>query len=669
MDFFEAQAHAKKRTARLVTLFVFAVIGTVLASYLAAVLILGQAHGHRRGYRYDPAPAVVVWNPPLFAGVAFATLAVIGIASMVKWSQFSAGGSAVAEMVGARRVDPRTTDLHERRLLNVVEEMAIASSVPTPPVYILDDEPALNAFAAGLTSNDAVVTVTRGTLEKLTRDELQGVVAHEFSHILNGDMRLNVRLTAILFGILVLGLAGRGILYTLGRGRVRIGGGRRGGGGGIAVILAVGLALLIIGYVGYFFGRLIQSAVSRQREFLADASAVQFTRNPGGISGALKKIGGYALGSQVNAGKAAQIGHFFFAQSFRSSFGGLWATHPRLEDRIRAIEPQWDGKLFEPPAVVDVRQESFQTAGFAPRTAPVAAAPKVHAPGGAMPPLLPPRTIPFQAAAATANAGALTEGHFRQAQALLEKMPPALREAARDPARAPIVVYGLLLSGDPGLREKQLALVQTHAGAAATAALAELTPALGQLAPDARLPLLQLALPALGHPDATELDRFLTTLDELVHADAQVTPFEYALQKVITRHLQLVQAPQVRVEFYSFQAVAGDIAVVLSTLARVGSRDETQVAAACAAGAAQLKLIETRLTLLAPADCTLEHLDQTLDRLALASLPIKKRLLDAAAHVIGADGTITLEEGELFRALAAALDVPMPVLEPLPSAA
>ena len=668
MDFFEAQAHAKKRTARLVTLFVFAVIGTVLASYFAAVLILGQTRGHRRDYRDDPPSAIVTWDPQLFVGVAIGTLAVIGIAAMVKWSQFSAGGSAVAEMVGGRRVDPRTTDLHERQLLNVVEEMAIASSVPTPPVYVLDGEPALNAFAAGLTSNDAVVTVTRGTLEKLSRDELQGVVAHEFSHILNGDMRLNVRLTAILFGILVLGLAGRGILYTLGRGRVRLGGGKKGG-GGIAVVLAAGLALLIIGYVGYFFGRLIQAAVSRQREFLADASAVQFTRNPGGISGALKKIGGYALGSQVNENKAAQIGHFFFAQSFRSSFGGLWATHPPLADRIRAIDPQWDGQLFEPPEVVDVRHESFQTAGFAPPLVANAPARGISAASDTVPPLLPSLPIPFQAAAAAANAGALTEGHFRQAQALLEKMPTALREAARDPARAQFVIYGLLLSEDPALRDKQLALVQTHAGAAAAAALVELGPALGQLAPDARLPLLQLALPALSHPDATELDRFLTTLDELVHADGQVTPFEYALQKVLTRHLQLVRAPQVRVEFYSFQAVADDIAVVLSTLARVGARDETQAATACAVGAAQLKLIETRLTLLAPADCTLEHLDQTLDRLALASLPIKKRLLDAAAHVIGADGTITLEEGELFRALAAALDVPMPVLEPVPAAA
>jgi Zn-dependent protease with chaperone function len=209
---------------------------------------------------------------------------------------------------------------------------------------VLDDEPAINAFAAGLTTSDAVVAVTRGTLEKLNRDELQGVVGHEFSHILNGDMRLNLRLAAAVFGILVLGLAGRGILWSLRHARVRSRG--KSGGGVIVAVAAAGVALVIIGYIGYFFGRMVQAAVSRQREFLADASAVQFTRNPQGLTGALKKIGGYALGSRIQSTKSATIGHFFFAQGFRSGFAGLWATHPPLDERIRAIDPSFDGQHF-----------------------------------------------------------------------------------------------------------------------------------------------------------------------------------------------------------------------------------------------------------------------------------------------------------------------------------
>jgi Zn-dependent protease with chaperone function len=265
---------------------------------------------------------------------------VVGLASLYKWSQYSSGGSAVAEGVGARRIDPRTADLSERRLLNVVEEMAIAAGIPVPAVFLLEDEPGINAFAAGLTTSDAAVCVTSGTMQKLTRDELQGVIAHEFSHILNGDMRLNLRIAAIVFGILVLGLAGRGILWSLRGARAPRG---KNSGGAVVAILVIGVALLVIGYVGYFFGRMIQAAVSRQREFLADASSVQFTRNPGAITGALKKIGGYALGSSLQTEHAAAIGHFFFAQGFTSAFGALWATHlagrPHPRDRSRVRRP------------------------------------------------------------------------------------------------------------------------------------------------------------------------------------------------------------------------------------------------------------------------------------------------------------------------------------------
>ena len=242
MDFFEAQEHARQRTRRLVLLFVLAVAGTILASYVAAIILLqnlpdrSSRHGRYAAY-YDAGDRVAFsyWNPQVFSGVALGTLLVVGIASLYKWSQMRQGGAAVAEMVGGRPVDSKTTNFKERQLLNVVEEMAIASGIPMPAIYVLDDEPGLNAFAAGLTTSDAAVTVTRGTLEKLTRDELQGVIGHEFSHILNGDMRLNVRITAVIFGILVIGLLGRGILQSMGRGRV--GGGDRKGGGALGLLI------------------------------------------------------------------------------------------------------------------------------------------------------------------------------------------------------------------------------------------------------------------------------------------------------------------------------------------------------------------------------------------------------------------------------------------------
>jgi Zn-dependent protease with chaperone function len=662
MDFFEAQARAKQRTTRLVWMFALAVLGTILASYLVAVSLLRYTpRSYNRGYTYSRFDNLSQWwYPDIFAAVALGALAIILIASLYKWSQMRAGGAAIAESVGGRRLDARTTDLRERQLLNVVEEMAIAAGIPRPAVYVLDDEPGLNAFAAGLTTGDAAVAVTRGTLDKLTRDELQGVIGHEFSHILNGDMRLNVKLTAIVFGILVIGLLGRGLLQSLGRGRIRTGSGKNKG-GGLALIIAIGVALMIIGYIGYFFGRLIQAAVSRQREFLADASAVQFTRNPDAITGALKKIGGYALGGQVTHAKAGEIGHFFFAQAFKSNFGGLWATHPPLDERIRAIDPRWDGKVFAPAEVVDVSQESFVTAGFTggQRYSPDETLERVHSAEPDLPPPLRTTPIPFQPAAVVANIGALTDAHFRHAQALLGTIPTRLREAAREPETAQALVYGLLLSGTREARDRQQALVAQHAGAEAAATLASLRSALSLLDPVARLPLLQLALPALRPLAGVELDRFCTTLDELVHADSRVSPFEYALQKMLLSQLQLAREPARRVQFVSFSGVRTDIAVVLSALAHLSAKDTTT---AFAQGAAQLPLLKDQLTLLDAAASGLEQVDAALDRLAVSSLVIRQQVLVAVGHVIASDGTVSVEEGELYRALAATLDVPMPSL-------
>ncbi|MBX3738448.1 MAG: M48 family metallopeptidase [Candidatus Didemnitutus sp.] len=663
MDFFEAQTRAKRRTNRLVFLFALAVLGTIAASYIAAVAIVHTAGGANRHSYYEERAPLVYWDPTIFTSVALATIAIVGLASLYKWSQMRAGGSAVAELVSGRRIDPHTTDLHERRLLNVVEEMAIASGTPVPTVYVLDEEPAINAFAAGLTTSDAVVAVTRGTLEKLTRDELQGVIGHEFSHILNGDMRLNVKLAAIVFGILVIGLLGRGILEGLGRGRVRSSGDKKGG--GMAVILAIGVALLLIGYVGYFFGRLIQAAVSRQREFLADASAVQFTRNPAGLSGALKKIGGYALGSTLTDKHAPEIGHFFFAQGFTSFFGGLWATHPPLGERLRAIDPRWDGQLFTPPEVVDVATESFTSAGLAGSARSLAGSPppitrEIVREGE----LATPDRVPFAPAAVTASIGALTEAHFRHARALLETLPAGLRNATRAADTALPLIYGLLSNGAPANRERQLALIAQHSGAAHRTATQTLLPLLADLDEAVKLPLFQLCLPALRTLDAAALARFVATLDKLVHSDAEVSPFEFALQKMLLRQLSLARAssPRAPVQFSSFQPLAADIAVVLSALARAGATEPARVSLAFAAGVGQLPLIADRLALVGAEACTLEKLDAALDRLAGAALPIKQRVLAGAAQVIGADRVVTEREADLFRAIAAAIDCPVPVL-------
>ena len=656
MDFFEAQARAKKRTSRLLLLFGLAVGGTIMAAYVAAVVILHFLGGNeeRRALYgdYDPrAHALAPWQPGLLAMVSGGTLIVVGLASLYKWNQYSAGGGAVAESMGGRRVETNTTDLHERKLLNVVEEMAIASGTPVPAVYVMDEEPAINAFAAGLTTSDAVVAVTRGTLQKLNRDELQGVVGHEFSHILNGDMRLNLRIAAIVFGILVLGLAGRGILWSLRHaGRTRSRG--KNNNGVLLAIVAVGIALLIIGYVGYFFGRIIQAAVSRQREFLADASAVQFTRNPIGLTGALKKIGGYALGSTMHSEKSAAIGHFFFAQAFRPGFTGLWSTHPPLDERIRALDPHFDGKFFDPPEVVDVERESFVSAGLAP-------APRGIPSSAAGPTFT--KLSPSAAPAAVEAIGTLSPEHLANAQLLLDATPPRLRLAAQTPLEARILAFGILLSDDSSVRARQRDLIREKSGDEAAGKLDEFTPFLESIRPQHKLPLLQIALPALRQIPPASLDTFLGTLDELVHADNHVSTFEFSLQKLLTHTLALGRTPASAViHYHSFHAVADEIAIVLSALARAATADIAAAERAFATGSSQLKLIEARLHFAPESQSNLAALDTALDKLAAATPVIKQRTLAAAAVVVTADGQLLITEAELLRAVAAALDCPMP---------
>ncbi len=349
-DFFARQDHARRQTVRLIVLFALSVAAIIIAIYLVVAVGLSGAestHAHHAVYgqpeHYAAAPHRGLWRPELFLGIAAGTLLVVALGSLYKIAELSAGGETVALMMGGRAVDPQSTDLAERRLLNIVEEMALASGVPVPPVFVMDNEPSINAFAAGHQPGDAVVTVSAGALRYLSREELQGVMGHEFSHILNGDMRLNLRLIGVVNGILVLAILGYYILRFGGLSSRRSD--REDNSG--AAIFFLGLALVILGYLGVFFGNLIKAAISRQREFLADASAVQFTRYPGGIAGALKKIGGLEEGSHIRDAHAAEISHMFFGDAFAGSFFRLFATHPPLDERIRALEPDFDGNFPE----------------------------------------------------------------------------------------------------------------------------------------------------------------------------------------------------------------------------------------------------------------------------------------------------------------------------------
>jgi Zn-dependent protease with chaperone function/uncharacterized tellurite resistance protein B-like protein len=651
MDFFERQDRARRSTKLLMVYFGAGVVLLTCAVYFAVAILfvaVGQQHHHR--HAFGPEAQFALWNPNLFFGVAIGTCSVIAIGSISKTLELARGGSVVATQLGGRLVNPASTNSDERKLLNVVEEMSIAAGIPMPQVYVLPGEQGINAFAAGHTTSDAVVAVTSGAMRLLSRDELQGVIGHEFSHILNGDMRLNIRLMGIIFGIVCLTVIGRVLLQM----RSRSSRDRN-------PLPLLGLALIAIGWVGVLFGRLIQAAVSRQREFLADASAVQFTRNPEGLAGALKKIGGLSYGSRLQAAHADAASHMYFSNGVGSSFLHLLDTHPSLTERIVALDPSFDGVF--PPV------EKF-----------VAPMVEIPPPQRSKPPVvfpLPGRGMGMTGVsgftdaanlgtgAVTALTGTLTAEQLRYAEELRAEIPQHLRATARESLGATALVYALLLSDDDTAQRKQLEELAAATSSATCDETLRVLSEVQQLAARAKLPLLNLSLAGLRQLSQRQYKEFSRAIDVLVESDGQIDLFEYMLQKTVLRHLepQFMGVRKPVIQYYAIKPLAGDCATLLSALAFVGQDSPEGVQQAFDRGAQLLNSVaQFELSLVTQAQCGLDLIDAALNRLAQSAPQIKKNVLEACALVVAADGLVQEFEAELLRAVADALDCPLPPL-------
>lgn len=663
-DFFERQSRARANTTRLIVLFVIAVIAIVAAATGLTVAALhwshnyhfgewGSASGWDQSYPIastEPFP----WEIPLAVGVL--TLLVIAGGSLFKIvSLREGGGSGVAEGLGGNRLYPNATDPDHRRLLNVVEEMAIASGTPVPPVFLLDHEEGINAFAAGYSPGDAVVGVTRGCVQSLTRDQLQGVVAHEFSHILNGDMRMSIRLIGVLHGILLLGMLGqilfRMIAYSGGSSSHRSSSDKKKGGSGVLVLLLVAVVLIVLGAIGVFFGGLIRAAVSRQREFLADASAVQFTRNPGGLSGALKKIGGLAQGSLLQAPRAPEASHMFFAQGVTAGFSQWMATHPPLTARIKALDPAWDG-VFPAVEPVSARRDTVST----PQSAPAHAG--FFSPLGQS--LAAEELISAQVVRASlARIGSPAEEHRRYAAELLRRIPESLREALHEPYEAHAVVFALLLDRDAAARQQQLETLHKAAGADLVERTERWFAAICELETAVRLPLIDLSLPALQTMTDAQYRAFDRSVQALIAADERMDLFEWTLSQVLMRHLQsqFEAVSPTRVAYYAIGRLGKECSLLLSTLAHAGHTD-AESKAAFAFGAPLIA--DARPAWLPKSECTLTRLDAAVRKLATVTTRHRQRIVEACGACVCADGKVVPSEAELLRGIADLLDCPMP---------
>ena len=665
MDFFERQHQAKKKTGYLVFLFGVAVLLISLLNFLiiAAVIPFVGEERKREGLDFS-----TLQDPMLAMSVMLGTFVVISLAGLYRKSQLSDGGSSIASMMGGRLVNMASTDPDEQKLMNVVEEMAIASSVPMPEVFVMSEEKAINAFAAGYTVDDAVIGVTDGCMRRLSRDELQGVIAHEFSHILNQDMRLNLRLVAVVFGLFV--------LSQLGRLMMRIGfnssGNRssrsRDEGGGMAVIGIAGLGIMVTGGLGILMGNLIKSAVSRQREYLADSSAVQYTRNPGGLAGALKKIGAMATGSRLLTPHAEEASHMFFGNGMRESWFSFAATHPPLLNRILLLEPSFDGD-FSGVKFEERRSSAAKPDSKARRKQAGIPIPGVgDALGQALPPVIMGLAAAGQvqvgsAAAVADSIGNPTQQHIDFAAALLASLPEAVRTAAHDTHDACALVFALLLDPKDGpVQKKQLGQVDKLFGEQMAKATLKLSADVASLDPRAKLPVADLAVGSLRRMAKNQFERFNKLLESLAVADEKIDLFEFSLSKLVIRHLEphFVKQKKKPARYYSLKKLSHECSVLISSLAcTAGSNDET-IQTAYAAGASHLDA--TRLTQLPDVDCGLRELDQALVTLDGVSINLKRKLIEAAAATVSADGYLQIQEAELLRAISDSLGCPMPPL-------
>ena len=652
-NFFQRQAQARSSCRKLVILFIAAAFLIIVALYFAFRLIwfiylfsesfsTNTAKAH---YYFAKLHTFSFWDPSLFFFIAAIVTLFILIASLIKMNTLQKGGGAVAEMLGGRLIPKTSNDPAQRQLLNVVEEMAIASGIHVPQVFVLDEENSINAFAAGLSLSDSAVAVTRGALEQLSRDELQGVIAHEFSHILNGDTRLNIQLIGIIYGILVIGIIGGEILENY-----RI--------SAKSVILFIGgILLALIGYAGSFLGRLIQSAVCRQRELLADASAVQFTRNPHGLASALKKIGGYVFSSRIKSVAAKQASHLFFGESHRSGlFTGFLATHPPLEERIRLLDPAFDGKftkIIDSEVMPQTQSRYTAQYGLDKAVAPLATTP----------------LIAIKPADIVNRVGNPNKDNLGHSLALLALIPGQIRQALNTPQGAASVICALLLGNDCKERTTQLNALQRamvlHDNIDETTRLCDL---IANLPQDIHLPLIELAMPSLRSLTGMEKRNFLMVINSLITADNKVTLFEFTVQWMLNKLLTDAEDIFSKVTFFSYSPIGLDILTILRALAcagNIGNKEKARLAFAAGVGRIP-ELASKKPDFSYEENIAFLKVSSALKQLSYASFKIKQSVIDACAHCAFADYTITVAEAELLRVVSLAMNCPLPPFVPQP---
>lgn len=662
MNFYKAQDQARKQTVWLLFLFTLAVTSLVLITNICVAFFVLYSNPEYALNGVNPigfsAGNPLLWCENLisalgwkkFTWTTLLVVGVLGISMLFKWLALREGGRVVAESLGGRPVLPNTDNAKERRLLNVVEEISLAAGIPPPLVYLLEQEQGINAFAAGLSSEDAVIGITQGSLDSFNREQLQGVIAHEFSHILNGDMRLNMKLLVVLHGILMISESGRLVMRMSSRRGSR----HRGkNGGAVAGIFAFGLSLWLIGSLGQFFGALIKSAVSRQREFLADASAVQFTRNPNGIGEALSLIGGASMESKVSHHSAHEMSHLFFSRIGlqRRFFSQVFATHPPLEERIKRVMPAWKGRFLkrnhddaDDGAYSDPLSSAFssttssseqinsQVTGQSERVAADVLSPIEFVPTS------------------------LDDGELKPVMSILASK-------AHEPADAGDLIASLLLDSDQRIADKQLALLEAGGRKEMLEKVCLNQTLMTKVSAEERLSLVELAIPSLKHLSVSQYRAYRSVFSELIHADGKIDLLEWLIFQLLKQHCDRhfgLSRPE-KPKYRTIDKVLPLYQVVLSRVVYYGSNSSEDQALAFEAGCRALGVAD--ITLLPIEACGSGKFSRSAHQLGLAYPLLKPRILKGLIQAAQADAVVSNRQRYVIKGLAAVMDCPLASME------
>lgn len=643
MNFFEHQEQARKQSRWLI----FAFIAVTLLIVVAVNTLLMVVLSSQASVAMTSVFQAQTWlaNSSLLLGTSLATGGAIGLASLGKIVSLRSGGGKVARDMGATLVTPDTRDALRRRLYNVVEEIALASGTPVPEVYVMENELGINAFAAGYTASDAAVAVTQGTLEKLSRSELQGVIAHEFSHIFNGDMRINIRLMGVIFGITVIAILGRKFLHAS---RYRVRSSRDNNG---SAIIAIGLVLMLVGYIGLFFARWMKSALSRQREYLADASAVQFTRDPQGISGALKKIAAYSHSSYLTS-DSEEVSHMLFGSGYKSL---MFATHPPLDQRIARIEKGFEIGDIDALAKKLKKQEHKEHIQAEKAAGEQQKKLEKRAKGAF-----------FDVEGMFGDIGNPSTERIAAAAVLAASLPSGLSSSAHSLEWAPEVLFYCLLHSDRAILDKQLLIVVEQMGDISERKLQHLIQTHGSIRLDQRLAILEMSFPTLKRRPILDIERIQTTVDLLANADNKIDSFEFLLTRLIKQYLDEAQQPN-KARLHGNKKLKDcrdELATVIATLASHGQEKTTPQGLQLAQRAFKqgMSVANIEHLNLSFSNQWQRELDEALSKLDKLSPNQKSIVVAALVRTVLDDRAILTQEHEMLRVICALLHVPIPIL-------